>query len=79
MATASNLVLIDSTKQQVLLGASSIVIIENVASGVVRWAVDASSTIGGSIKPGDSIKIDYDIQVWNEATTEKCSIQITRN
>ena len=65
--TDTNITLVGNTPQDILLGASSSFIVQNISNNTVRFKVKGSSIeYGGVLSPMQSFSFACDITVWTE-------------
>ena len=63
--TDTNIILTGNKQQDILLGASSSFIVQNVSNNDLRFKVKGSSVEhGGVLSPNESFSFAYDITVW---------------
>ena len=80
--TDTNIILIGNKPQDILLGASSSFIVQNVSNYTVRFKVKGSSIEhGGVLSPNESFSFSCDITVWTSKSsdTAKSLIYIIRD
>ena len=62
--TDTNIILVGNKPQDILLGASSSFIVQNISNSTVRFKVKGSSVEnGGVLSPNESFSFAYDITV----------------
>ena len=63
--TDTNIILVGNKPQDILLGASSSFIVQNISNNDLRFKVKGSSVeYGGILSPRDSFSFACDITVW---------------
>ena len=80
--TDTNITLVGNTPQDILLGASSSFIVQNISNCTVRFKVIGSSIEhGGVLSPNESFSFACDITVWTSISsdTAKSLIYIIRD
>ena len=72
--TDTNITLAGNTPQDILLGASSSFIVQNISNYTVRFKVKGSSVeYGGVLSSNESFSFACDITVWTEIPSDTSS------
>ena len=72
--TDTNIILEGYTPQDILLGASSSFIVQNISNSTVRFKVKGSSVEhGGVLSPNESFSFAHDITVWANISLDTIS------
>ena len=72
--TDTNITLVDNAPQDILLGASSSCIVQNISNSTVRFKVKGSSVEhGGVLSPNESFSFAHDITVWANISLDTIS------
>ena len=69
-----NIILVGNKQQDILLGASSSFIVQNISNSTVRFKVKGSSVEhGGVLSPNESFSFANDITVWANISLDTIS------
>ena len=72
--TDTNIILVGNKPQDILLGASSSFIVQNISNSTVRFKVKGSSVEhGGVLSPNESFNFACDITVWAAISSDTAS------
>ena len=72
--TDTNIILVGNKSQDILLGASSSFIVQNISNSTVRFKVKGSSVEnGGVLSPNESFSFAHDITVWANISLDTIS------
>ena len=70
----TNITLVGNTPQDILLGASSSFIVQNVSNNDLRFKVKGSSVeYGGVLSPRESFNFACDITIWAGISSDRLS------
>ena len=72
--TDTNIILVGNKPQDILLGASSSFIVQNISNSTVRFKVKGSSVAhGGVLSPNENFSFAHDITVWANISLDTIS------